>query len=367
MGIASSSAARLGDAAPTGALPGSGQAPARPAGGADSPAYGSLELMGQPKKKKKPVLVLDPDELAKAHQLFQDGAAQQMDEFDWDERPSAVSGLVPMGSEDLPEDRATAPVEDAEPEADLPDPDKVLSLTKAEHPPAAETVSEPAKPRKTKKMALDPARLEGDPDFVPPVGDVQGFGAMFDGADDHLAEDEPEASGGLAGNVPEVAPEAPETPPVTQETDEIAASPATAIERSMADETPEQPPVDAAPPAQQDEAVPSAEPEAAPPSEPSTGWDDSESADEPAADVPAEPVADPALEAPSERYEEFTEEEVDGTAFMRGPERQRINTAGMDAAPRNHLRARLVRPEDVQPEPEPQPGFFARLWRSLFG
>ena len=61
MGLASSNAVRRDDA--YGSLGGS---------------FGGVER----KLKKKPVLVLDPEELAKAHQLFQIGAAEQLGEFD---------------------------------------------------------------------------------------------------------------------------------------------------------------------------------------------------------------------------------------------------------------------------------------------
>ena len=39
----------------------------------DGPAFGSLANLGGPRKfKKKPVLVLDPEELEKAHMMFQE-------------------------------------------------------------------------------------------------------------------------------------------------------------------------------------------------------------------------------------------------------------------------------------------------------
>jgi len=61
MGFASSSAARV----------------------AETPMFGNLGSPGGMRKlKKKPVLVLDPEELAKAHHLFQIGAAEQINEYD---------------------------------------------------------------------------------------------------------------------------------------------------------------------------------------------------------------------------------------------------------------------------------------------
>lgn len=65
---------------------------------ADGPAFGSLELLGKPRRKKVPVLVLDPEEIARAHQLFQDGAAEQMDEFDPLERAHRPAPLLRLAS-----------------------------------------------------------------------------------------------------------------------------------------------------------------------------------------------------------------------------------------------------------------------------
>lgn len=70
----------------------------------DDSAYGSLEGLGMPRRKKVPVLVLDPEELERAHQLFQEGAAEQLGDFDPQERanrPIPLFGLAPIGAEPL--------------------------------------------------------------------------------------------------------------------------------------------------------------------------------------------------------------------------------------------------------------------------
>ena len=114
-------------------------------------AYGSLggSFGGTERKlKKKPVLVLDPEELAKAHQLFQIGAAEQLGEFDPRNRISvpaaAVFGMILGGVKfEDEEDDYVAPTdlapnemgdEEEEPEEELPpiDLDALLALTGAE-------------------------------------------------------------------------------------------------------------------------------------------------------------------------------------------------------------------------------------------
>ncbi|WP_137678945.1 hypothetical protein [Aurantiacibacter suaedae] len=101
--------------------------------------------MGARRLKKKPVLVVDPDELAQAHQLFQQGAAEQLDEYVPEERPRAnvsLFGLAPMSESDK-DDIFAQPlsplndddkwVDDLE-EADPPAPEKMLSLTRPREP-----------------------------------------------------------------------------------------------------------------------------------------------------------------------------------------------------------------------------------------
>lgn len=69
----------------------------------DSP-YGSLITMGRARPRKKPVLVVDADELDRAHREFEIGAAQIMDNDDAPPPPRAhvdFLGLAPMDGEEL--------------------------------------------------------------------------------------------------------------------------------------------------------------------------------------------------------------------------------------------------------------------------
>ena len=101
--------------------------------GAANDGYGSLMGMGAPRKKKKPILVLDADEIAKAYLEMVAGGAQIMEEAadsDYVERPRAPSsllGLAPMDADDAEAEDASAypPIPDAsswdnEDEAPLP-------------------------------------------------------------------------------------------------------------------------------------------------------------------------------------------------------------------------------------------------------
>ena len=101
-------------------------------------AYGSLSGLGGPKVfKKKPVLVLDPEELEAAHALFHEGAATLVsDEVEQAPRPARVLGLAPMDDHDDEADDTVDPDdivdEDAEEEDDTPiDAAAVLSLTRS--------------------------------------------------------------------------------------------------------------------------------------------------------------------------------------------------------------------------------------------
>lgn len=92
-----------------------------PRAGAANDGYGSLMGMGAPRKKKKPVLVLDADEIAKAHLEMAAGGAQIMEEAadpDYVERPrapAALLGLAPMGADDAESEDTSAypPIPDA--------------------------------------------------------------------------------------------------------------------------------------------------------------------------------------------------------------------------------------------------------------
>ncbi|KLE35286.1 hypothetical protein [Aurantiacibacter luteus] len=97
--------------------------------------YGSLAGLGGPKKlKKKPVLVLDPEELEAAHALFHEGAATLVsDEIERAPRPAMVLGLVPMyDDDDEPEEMGSPDDEGENTEDDDPvvDTEAVLSLTR---------------------------------------------------------------------------------------------------------------------------------------------------------------------------------------------------------------------------------------------
>lgn len=100
---------------------------ASPPGGGEGPAYGSLMGLGGAKKKKKPVLVLDAEELEKAHEAIAMGGAQIMDAADLApaERPAPAApvmlGLVPMGAEeDEAEEADEYGADEAEVAADVP-------------------------------------------------------------------------------------------------------------------------------------------------------------------------------------------------------------------------------------------------------
>ncbi|MCB2067925.1 MAG: hypothetical protein KDE15_14945 [Erythrobacter sp.] len=122
MGPASSSALRT----PNGASPAA-------ANGSGEDAYGSLSALGGPKKfKKKPVLVLDPEELERAHLMFQEASAELLgEEVERPVRPAGILGLAAMDDEDAtPEDMGESDEPAAaEDDDDLPSADDVLRMT----------------------------------------------------------------------------------------------------------------------------------------------------------------------------------------------------------------------------------------------
>jgi len=97
---------------------------------AGGPAYGSLEGLGGPRKlKKKPVLVLDADELEKAHAMFHEASAELLGEdVERAPRPAAILGLAPMVDDDPEEMGADDDVEDGAAD-DMPTPEDVLAMT----------------------------------------------------------------------------------------------------------------------------------------------------------------------------------------------------------------------------------------------
>ncbi|RIV93481.1 hypothetical protein D2V17_00045 [Aurantiacibacter xanthus] len=106
--------------------------------------------MGARKLKKKPVLVVDPDELAQAFQMFQQGAAEQLEDYEPEQRPRAtvsLFGLAPM-SEDDEDDlfaQDLAPFNDDDEdqivEAEPPAPEQVLALTRPREPREPRTMA----------------------------------------------------------------------------------------------------------------------------------------------------------------------------------------------------------------------------------
>lgn len=124
----------------------------------ESAMFGSLAATGAPRKlKKRPVLVLDPDELAKAHQLFQIGGAEQISEFDPLNRParvvpifSAAPGNAPhvIAADDDYEPPFVLEAEEEAPEEELPpiDIDAILAQSQAEAD-AEEALEQQAQPQ----------------------------------------------------------------------------------------------------------------------------------------------------------------------------------------------------------------------------
>lgn len=92
-----------------------------PRGAVANDGYGSLMGMGAPRKKKKPVLVLDAEELDKAHAAIAMGGAQIMEEAgdteipEREAAPVSLLGLAPMGADDSADDDAVSypPIPDA--------------------------------------------------------------------------------------------------------------------------------------------------------------------------------------------------------------------------------------------------------------
>ena len=131
MGNATSSALRADD--PVTPAPGAGD---------DSPAFGSLANLGGPRKfKKKPVLVLDPEELEQAHMMFQEASAELLgEEVERLDRPKPVLGLAPIDDEDAaPEDMGESDDSEAGDDNDaIPSTEDVLRVTASREPVESE-------------------------------------------------------------------------------------------------------------------------------------------------------------------------------------------------------------------------------------
>lgn len=336
MALASSSAARFSDAASDDPL--AGLEPA-------NDAYGSLAgLASRPKPKKKPVLVLDADELAEAHALFQLGAAEQLEDADQIERRPVALGLAPIGSDMAPDNTPDDDEDEYVIEADPPAPDDVLKLTRAE--PA--TRDAPVKSFKKSMVVLPP---DGDPaldaiePFVPlaPTDEEE-----FPSPDDAAAE--PVADAVMPEQDAEHGKEQGPKPKMVEE-------PATKLLPEAAEET--SPALDLS--FEQERASPG---------------------DGPLPDLTPqlqsrpEPVLEPETPAPQDDDNSVTridDDEVDGLAFMRGPERRKITIADVPPTSQNSLRARLVREEDMAIK-DKSPSAWARfsawladIWRRFLG
>ena len=121
MGNATSSALRTDDPVTSATAP-----------GADGPAFGSLSTLGGPRKfKKKPVLVLDPEDLEKAHMLFQDASAELLGEdVERPERSAPLLGLAPMDMDGPEAEAADTSDDDTDiSDDDLPSAEDVLRMT----------------------------------------------------------------------------------------------------------------------------------------------------------------------------------------------------------------------------------------------
>ncbi len=337
MGNASTSAARLNEAAPTDPL--TGNAPA-------NDAYGSLAtLASRPKPKKKPVLVLDADELAEAHLLFQQGAAEQLEDADLIERAPVTLSLAPLGSDVEIDDTPDDDEDEYAVEADAPAPEDVLNLTRSDAAPVADDTRKPKK----SMVALPP---DGDP----ALDAVEPFVPFAD--DDDSASDPVEEQLYDLPEVPQEEPIAEPQPPVDPVADEPVEADAPALiedeERTLPLSLEE--PAEPAEPAEPElEAAPILEEQQ--PAE--TTAEAAPVSDQPAATVNVTDIDE--------------DEDVDGYAFMRGDAPRKLDISAAAAGSQNSLRARLVRGEEpVFEEEEPSlwgriTAWVANLWRKFLG
>jgi hypothetical protein len=84
--------------------------PEGPGDDGDASLYGSLSTLGSRKMKKKPVLMLDEQELARAHMAIAMGGAEIMDTpAARAVQPAMLLGLAPMGQDDADEDPGLYP------------------------------------------------------------------------------------------------------------------------------------------------------------------------------------------------------------------------------------------------------------------
>lgn len=110
----------------------------------DETAYGSLEGLGSGlgggvrKLKKKPVLVLDPEELAQAHAAFHEASAEQLGEtVERTPKPAMILGLAPMDEDDAEEMGQSENV-DEDADTGQQSVEDVLSLTRRKSAPVVD-------------------------------------------------------------------------------------------------------------------------------------------------------------------------------------------------------------------------------------
>ncbi|APE29059.1 hypothetical protein [Aurantiacibacter gangjinensis] len=330
MGHATSSALRTDGAASTASLQ-----------GAANDAYGSLAGLGAPKKfKKKPVLVLDPEELAKAHAMFQDAQADILgaERPAQEARPSSLLGLAPISEEDDAEDMG---VEDestlSDEDYDIPSAEEVLKMTEGRSglPPEDEAMQ---------AQALEDGFHE----------ETRIFPTLPVLSDDEMASNEPAELHEPVAEDAEAAAEPVETfdeEPVAETPEaEFTEIPVPAIDEHSTDE---EPPVEAS--AMQDAPIPEepveemreasaddawAEDDMAPATPPRPSLFERMSAmGEMPLEVPEERMQEPAPVEPTEPMEETAEEEP-------------TPVADLPAEQAEHDAPQSIGADDYGPEPE---------------
>ncbi|MGB3167241.1 MAG: hypothetical protein WBA68_10755 [Alteraurantiacibacter sp.] len=373
---------------------------------ANGPAYGSLEGLGGPRKlKKKPVLVLDPEELAQAHAMFHEASAELLGEdVERAPRPAMVLGLAPM----LDDEPDEVDEEEAEVEGDVRSSDAVLSITRRKSSPLppldcdADDVEGYASPdgpvqddidlatRIFPSLPLCPELAEDKdyaaddcaaPDYDEPVDEISlpidPDARLQDYAPLPVPEPEPETEPNI-----EEARAAPEPQPVSPPTPQPSALDALRARRAEAPVPVEQAPVEPAPepeahgpkPARFDELPPNKDYDT-----PEEVYElDSWLADEPDEAEICEPEAEAAAQHPVETFAAQSEpevaidpalaenffpdevpspepvqddpnvttwhdDEVDGYAFMRDPRSRRAAVTAATPGRQSALRAKLLR------------------------
>ncbi len=400
MGTPASSALRADNATNAAAL-----------SGVDGDAYGSLTGLGGPKKfKKKPVLVLDPEELERAHMMFQEASAELLgEEVERAPKPAvATLGLAPMDDEDAtPEDMglsdddqdggddeaiptaedllkmtASRPVEDEEEQAyamrvleegfdeehrifpTLP----VLPEEDIAYEEAAELAGSPPVEEAADPLPEEPVETvyEASPEGAPPLANPTfGLSPLSAGEPDTEDEDEePEASDHFAALSPQIRRETPVRPP---EVDDAVEDFAAQLEPEPEPEPEPAPQVAAEP-----EHLPEPEPEPFAELMPEPEQLEIDPWDNEPAPIPEEvaplPAAEPEVQAePEPEPQPEPEPEYDAEPEAAFEPTPRIEDAPEDLpvshhiAPFEHQRAAqpVVEQEQAYEESAPLPGFEA--------